>query len=188
VAWWFCHWRNFWLKVLQQRRHQKSIKALTCSWYMCHVVYRYPNMPTWTKPVIIHEHDKTSSISTFQIFLFPSLPTLRQGRGDMETDPIQPLIRKHTTDLTRPHRWIFRVQTRSGKPESPTGCSPDSMKKWSALLPKLESQDYWTVVTCPVHRWWFFRVKEWKTRKTCGFLRVPNFQALTEILLMPFTF
>jgi hypothetical protein len=81
VAWWFCHWRNFWLKVLQQRRHQKSIKALTCSWYMCHVVYRYPNMPTWTKPVIIHEHDKTSSISTFQIFFFPSLPTLRQGRG-----------------------------------------------------------------------------------------------------------
>ena len=97
----------------------------------------------------------------------------------METDPMQPLIGKHTTGLTRPHRWIFRVQTRSEKPESPTGCSPDSMKKWSALLPELESQDYWTAVTCPVQRWWFFRVKEWKTRKTCGFLRVPNFQALT---------
>ena len=97
----------------------------------------------------------------------------------METDPMQPFIGKHTTGLTRPHRWIFRVQTQSEKPESPTGCSPDSMKKWSALLPELESQDYWTAVTCPVHRWWFFRVKEWKTRKTCGFLRVPNFQALT---------
>jgi hypothetical protein len=37
---------------------------------------------------------ESSQISFHPSFLFPALPTLRQGGGDMETDPTQPLSRK----------------------------------------------------------------------------------------------